>query len=362
MDEVTLPPRRRRRVRRKHRVLRTFTAIVSMLVVIAVIVAAVGWWLLSRPQVDVEVGVPVELEIASGLSSAEIGAQLAEAGVVTNANMFRLQLRLQNAGSDLKAGVYEFQTRMSYDDVIERLSLGPEITYFSVTIPEGFVLEQIAERMEAQAGIPATEFLALARPNGQSQFPERPYLAQTYQGSLEGYLFPKTYRIREGSTAREVIEMMLAQFEQEIATVDLTPAENRGMTMHQVVTLASMIEREAKVADERVLVSSVIYNRLDIGMRLEIDATIEYVLPGNRFRLNSNDLKVDTPYNTYMYEGLPPGPIANPGLEALKAAVNPADTEYLYYVLTSQDGSHTFASTYEEFQQAKQLSKEVFGQ
>jgi UPF0755 protein len=144
--------------------------------------------------------------------------------------------------------------------------------------------------------------------------------------------------------------------------VDTTAAQADGFDIAELVTVASIIERETKVARERPLVSSVIRNRLESGMRLQIDATIEYVLPGNRFRLRNSDLQLDSPYNTYRNEGLPPGPIANPGLASLKAAAQPADTDFVYYVLTGKDGSHTFAETNEEFLRAKEKSKEVFGQ
>jgi len=155
--------------------------------------------------------------------------------------------------------------------------------------------------------------------------------------------------------------MMLRQFDTEIASVDTTQATRRGLSFNDLVVLASMIERESKLDEERPLVSSVIHNRLAKNMLLEIDATIEYVLPGNRFRLRNSDLRIDSPYNTYRRKGLPPGPISNPGLASLKAAAAPADTEYLYYVLTGKDGSHTFAETKAEFLIAKQKSKEVFG-
>ncbi|MHB9004704.1 MAG: endolytic transglycosylase MltG, partial [Coriobacteriia bacterium] len=287
---------------------------------------------------------------------------LSEAGVIENANMFRLQVRLDGTGGQLKSGVYELSTGMGYEVVTEVLIEGPVYTYFTVTVPEGFVVEQIAERFEAQAGVPAAEFLELAK-GGAAQFSgEHPYLADVYQGSLEGYLFPKTYRVREGSSASEVIGMMLEQFDREIADVDFSYPESRGMSLHSTIVLASMIEREVRVPKEQELVSSVIYNRLDKGMRLEIDATIEYVLPGNRFRLRSSDIQIDSPYNTYRNKGLPPGAIANPGKAAIQAACAPAKTTYLYYVLTAKDGSHTFATTHEQFLVAKRKSKEVFGQ
>lgn len=304
----------------------------------------------------------VQLEVPAGASTSAIAALLVDADVVGNPTLFRLRVRLAAADGELKAGVYDFATDSAYADVIDRLREGPEQTYATVTIPEGFVIDQIAQRLEAQAGVPASEFAKLAK-TGASQFvTEHPYLADAYGGSLEGYLFPKTYRIAQGSTAADVAGMMLDQFDAEMPAVDLGYTESRGMSLHETVTLASMIEREAKVATERGLVSSVIYNRLDKGMLLEIDATIEYVLPGNRFRLKASDIRTKSPYNTYLAKGLPPGPIASPGLAALKAAAAPPPTEYLYYVLTGKDGSHTFCVTREEFLVAKKKSKEVFGQ
>jgi len=304
----------------------------------------------------------VQLEVPAGASTSAIAALLVDADVVGNPTLFRIWVRLAAADGELRAGVYDFDTGSSYRDVIDRLREGPEQTYATVTIPEGFVIDQIAERLEAQAGIPASEFATLAK-TGASQFTqEHPYLSDAYGGSLEGYLFPKTYRIAQGSSSADVVRMMLDQFDTEMRTVDLGYTQSRGMSLHDMVTLASMIEREAKVATERGLVSSVIYNRLDKGMLLEIDATIEYVLPGNRFRLKASDIRTKSPYNTYLNKGLPPGPIASPGLAALKAAAAPPPTEYLYYVLTGKDGSHTFCVTREEFLVAKKKSKEVFGQ
>jgi UPF0755 protein len=326
-----------------------------------VLFAVGGWMLFYRPTVDVEAGKPVQVSIPAGESTAGIAALLGKAGVIRNANMFRLQSRLSDADGHLKAGVYDLSTGMPYDLVLERLEAGPPIRYVTITIPEGFTVDQIAARLEKQASIAQAEFLALARGGAEEFSAARPYLANTYKGSLEGYLFPKTYRIAEGSTAREVIEMMLRQFDKEIAQVGVSPDGANGMSLNQIVVIASMVERETKVDRERALVSSVIYNRLKRGMRLEIDATIEYVLPGNRFRLRYSDLRVKSPYNTYLNAGLPPGPIANPGAEALRAAAYPAKTGYFFYVLTGKDGTHTFATNQADFLKAKHKSKEVFG-
>ncbi len=345
---------------RKSRVGAAF-ALLGIIVVLVAAGAVAGWWYVFErvEHGPVEAGTPVTIEIPEGATTASIAIQLAEHGIVPNANRFRLESRRADADGRLRAGEYDLYTGMSYEEAIAALLEGPAITYVTVTIPEGYVIEQIAARFE-EAGIPAEEFERLAHA-GYAEFP-RDYLQGAFEDKLEGYLFPKTYRVVEGSTARDVIEMMLDQFEIEIASADVDAARARGFDLHEIVTMASMIERETKVADERRLVSSVIHNRLDIGMRLQIDATIEYVLPGTRFRLTYADLEIDSPYNTYRNAGLPPGPISSPGLASLQAACDPADTSYLYYVLTSEDGSHTFTETWEEFLRAKERSKEVFGQ
>lgn len=337
-------------------------ALTTALVVLVLGLAAAGaaWWaLFIRPATDVPPGQPVQLEVPSGSSTAEIATLLAAEGVVRNPNRFRLQSRLDAADGNLRAGVYDLTTGMSDDAVIARLLAGPPVEYVTLAIPEGFTVDQVVARTARVTGLDAAELKALAK-TGAAKF-ERPYLKDVHGGSLEGYLFPKTYRVKKGTTAAGVLSMMLDQFERETAGLDLRRAKERGLDLNDVVILASMVEREAKVPKEQRLVASVIYNRLARGMRLEIDATIEYVLPGNRFRLRTRDLRVDSPYNTYLHGGLPAGPIANPGLAALKAAAKPADTTYLYYVLTGKDGSHTFARTEAEFLRAKRKSKEVFG-
>lgn len=337
---------------------RSFGVIASILLVTCCAFSAPGWWMLVRSETDVAAGRPVQIEVPSGSSTEDIAKRLAEAGVVPNSSMFLVRSRLAGADGELKAGIYDFQTGMPYDVVIGRLTEGPPIKYVTLVVPEGFTIEQIAARVETQVGVPAAEFTDLAK-HGAGTF-GRDYLSG-HGDSLEGYLFPKTYRIREGSTAAEVIEIMISQFERETAGLDMSYVRSHGLNLHDLVTMASMIEMEAKLDAERPIIASVIYNRLAKKMYLEIDATIEYVLPGHRFRLRNQDLRTDSRYNTYLYKGLPPGPISSPGLASLKAAAAPASTDYIYYVLTGRDGSHTFTVTFEEFEQAKRESKEVFG-
>lgn len=315
-------------------------------------------WVVTRSGAGTPDGRPVQVEIPDGSTTEDIADVLTEAGVVDNGLLFRLYARSKKADGRLRAGIYDLTTGMSYEDVVKTLKAGPPISYVTVVIPEGFTIDQIAERLEKQAGISAVEFTAVAK-TGAGDFGRR-YLGG-HGGSLEGYLFPKTYRIRKGAKSAEVIEQMLRQFESETADLDLAYARQNHLDLHQVLTIASMIEKEAKLEKERPLISSVIYNRLDRDIVLEIDATIEYVLAGHRFRLSNADLRIDSPYNTYRNKGLPPGPIANPGIASIRAAAHPAETRYLYYVLTGRDGSHTFTTNWAEFMKAKERSKAVFG-
>jgi UPF0755 protein len=330
---------------------------IAALVLIVVVLGggAVGVWsFLFSTSVSAEPGQPVQIEIPKGTGSADISVLLANSGVVANPNMFRLKLRTSATSGTLKAGTYDLTTGMDYDVVIAQLREGPPIQYVTVTIPEGYTIEQTAKRVEERAGISSVEFLDLAK-TGARRF-EYPFLKDIPSGSLEGYLFPKTYRVRVGSSARDVIDLMLRQFAKETSGLDLSLAAERGLTLRDVVIIGSMIERETRVQSDRPLVSSVIYNRLAKGMLLEIDATVQYVV-GNKPRLLYSDLRVESPYNTYRNRGLPPGPIASPGAPSLEAASAPAQTGYLYYVLTAKDGSHSFAATGAEFLKLKAEAK-----
>lgn len=349
---------RRAAPRSRRRALVGLVVLVALILLVGIPIYA-AWQMLLVPQVAVDAGKPVVVEIPQGAGTAEIAAILAREGVIDNAAMFRVRARLDEIDGKLRSGTYELTTGMSYDAVKDKLLAGPPVEYVTVTIPEGLRVDQIAKRIEEKTGISAAEFTTLAYGQASAFVGAHPYLADAYNGSLEGYLFPKTYRVVKGSTASDVIELMLDQFDTELASVDLAYPTSRGMSLNQVVTLASMVEREARLDPERPLVSSVIYNRLDKGMRLEIDATIEYVIKENRPRLLNKDLEIDSPYNTYKNAGLPPGPIASPGLASLQGAAAPAQTKFIYYVLTGADGSHTFCETYDEFVRAKEKSRDI---
>lgn len=335
----------------------------AALVVVALAVAAfAGWYLLVKPDKSgVVAGRPVEVTIAKGASSAGIARQLSDAGVVRNALRFRLEARQAGLDAKLRPGTYSLATGMPDSTVLEKLRKGPDIVYYDVPIPEGFTVKQIAARFAARTGVSEDEFLALAN-TGAAQFVgKHPYLADAYGGSLQGYLFPATYRIKKGTKPDAIIEMMLAKFDTEIASVDLTAAKAKNLTVNDVIVIASIIEREVRLADEYPLVSSVIYNRLKIRMRLQLDSTVFFFLPEGTKIITKADLASDNPYNTYKHFGLPPGPLANPGARAIEAAAHPADTKYLYYVLTGKDGSQTFTTNYADFLKAVQKYHQLIG-
>jgi len=321
------------------------------LLALVILAGALGVWsTLYRATANVPAGRAVTITIARGASGDRVATQLANAGVVANPTMFRLRATMLGANGKLKPGTYTLATGSSYEGVIAALVRGPLIEYITVTIPEGWGIDKTAARMQEKLGIPAAEFIKLAT-TGAKQF-DFAFLADDPTPTLEGYLFPKTYDFKKGVKAADVIRIMLTQYGTETATLDYSYSKSKGLTPHDVLTIASIIEREAQVDKDRPKVASVIYNRLAIGMRLQLDSTVQYALDG-KAKLTLNDLKTDSPYNTYLYKGLPPGPVCSPGMSAIKAAAQPAKTDYLYYILTHKDGSQSFTSSYAKFLQLK---------
>lgn len=337
-----------------------FGAIAGVLVLLAVIGLVTVNHLLTSPDHDIAPGAEIEIVIERGSGTEAIAQALSDAGIATNALAFRVKARREGVDGELKAGTYQLVTGMSDDEIIAALRRGPEIVFFDVPIPEGFTAEQIATRFAARTGVDEDELLALVKKGAPGLVADYPFLKGAYRDSLEGYLFPATYRVREDATAQSVVRMMLDKFVAETGDLDLSHAKSKNLTFHDVIVIASAIEREAQLEKERPLVASVIYNRLKAGMRLQLCATVLYKLPG-KTSLTLKDLELDTPYNTYKHAGLPPGPISNPGIASIKAAAKPPKTEYLYYVLTGKDGSHTYTANYADFLKAKKVNQQVFG-
>ena len=294
----------------------------------------------------------IALEIAEGSTAADVGKLLEDRGVIRSALAFRISAQLRGFGSDIQAGAYELTTNMAITEVFDVLEGGPLVETVSLTIPEGLEVGEIATTAGESLGVDVGTFQRAAT---SGTFALEPYLPQGTE-TVEGFLFPKTYEFgREGLSEEAVIERLLAQFDAEAATLDWGRAQDLGLTHYETVIVASLIEREARVPQDRAKVSAVIYNRLEEGMPLQIDATVQYALPEENRELTFEDYEFESPYNTYLHPGLPPTPIASPGLASLEAALAPADADFLYFVVIDPEtGRHAFAETYQEFVRLKQ--------
>lgn len=320
-------------------------AIIALVVLVAI--PAVQGLFAGEEASSVEAGVEVQVNIPEGASGDQIASILSQNHIIENPKEYYATVRDMHADSQLKPGDYRFTTLQDPREVIQQLIDGPNVQGISLTIPEGLTVEQTAERVQSTFGISTDDFMAQAKASNYAA--DYPFLEGAYNDSLEGYLYPKTYTFQVNPTADEVIRALLDQFAKETADLSLDGAPD-GLTAQQVVTLASLVERESSVEDERPTIASVIYNRLDVGMPLQIDAAIVYARGGGSDPVTYDDLKIDSPYNLYEHTGLTPGPICSPSISSIKAALAPADTDYLYYVLSaSRDGTHAFSETYDEF-------------
>ena len=243
---------------------------------------------------------------------------------------------------------------MDLETIINQISKGGKSqNTVRFTIPEGYEIRQIADKLSQEGLINKEKFLKLAS-NKENFEDKHNFLKELDKNqSLEGFLFPSTYEIFVNSSEREIIEKMLSQFEKVYEKEVKPKMIGKNLSLNEVITLASIVEREGKVDSERPIMSAVFYNRLEKGMLLQSCATVQYVLGERKEVLSEKDTRIDSLYNTYINKGLPPGPIASPGESSLVAAVNPADVEYLFFVLTGSDGTHTFTTNYKDHLNAK---------
>jgi len=298
-------------------------------------------------------GEPVRVSVQDGESPLEIGEALQRAGVIDSAVRFRILVSLLGHDRMLQAGEYEFDPDTPALEVVYRMRRGIISPQF-VTVVEGWRLEQIADAADGQGQISSEAFLRAADP---SRYDFDFLAGLPPDAGLEGYLFPTTYYFSRTDSARDLVSQMLAAFDERL-TPDLRgEAEGAGLGLHTVLTLASIVEREARVPEERPIIAQVFLTRLRRGIPLEADPTVQYAVAADptsvqefgywKQKLTEADLALDSPYNTYRVTGLPPGPIASPGLDAITAVIRPAGTNYLYFV-AKPDGSHAFAETLEE--------------
>lgn len=285
--------------------------------------------------------------VRQGQTVMEIASALEKQKIIRNSFAFELLVRASHDESRIKAGDYRLSPRMSILQIMEKLVKGDVIKDL-FTIPEGSRVRDVAAALERMHSGSSVDFLDVATMNRSI------HVGGLCPENLEGFLFPDTYEVPHGAGAKEVAEMMTRRFEEVVMPVyEGTTKENRPGLL-EIVTIASLVENEARLESERPLIASVYYNRLRKDMPLQCDATIQYVLGGTKPYLDYSDLKIESPYNTYLHRGLTPGPICNPGLSSIKAALMPAEEKYLYYVLNDKkgDGSHVFSVSYEEHERA----------
>ncbi len=311
----------------------------------AVLITALGFgiWLVfgdhRLPQA------PVLVEVAPGASVSEIAEQLAQSRVISSPRILALYLRVKHLTQTIQAAEYAFPAHLTTPEVANVLAAGGRPAQVWITVPEGFTAAQIARRL-GQHGLEAAPYFFLVSRETNLR------IDRWHTVGLEGYLYPDTYLVPRHAAASQIAALMTSEFLHNLPPDAVSLAHKVGFSIPQIVTIASMVEREAKVDDERRLIAGVIYNRLRLGMPLEIDATIEYALPNHKQALSFGDLAIESPYNTYKHTGLPPTPIANPGKKSILAAFHPAKVDYLYYVYRGH-GRHQFSRTLEEQQAAE---------
>lgn len=332
--------------------------VLIFLTVLVAIVAVAGagafWWVQGQIDPSGEPGADVEVEIASGSTTEAIGQLLEENGVITSAMVWNYWTRFNDEGP-FQAGFFVFQENSSFGQAVEVLDAGPRPPELErLTVPEGLTIPEVVARLtDADRGLERWDAAiiqeAIDSPDIRSRF------QPADQPSMEGMLFPDTYEIDEDTDERSFVRRLVTQLDQNLDALDVeTRAAELGLSPYQVVILASLIEEEARVPGDRAKIARVIYNRLEQGIPLGIDATSRYEAEISGRSRDDLDFDSDSPYNTRRVAGLPPTPIAGAGRASLEAALNPEPGEWIYYVLADTEGNHAFLETASEFQAAKQ--------
>ena len=284
------------------------------------------------------------VHIRPGMSFAQILELLEKNRLIQNPRLFHLQARLRGGATSIQAGVYALKASMSPREIYRHLSEG-RVARRTFTIPEGYNVREIARTIQRAKLADEEEILRLSRD------PSFLRELKISAASIEGYLFPDTYQFPVGASSKKILGFMVRTMRRKFSPALREQAKTMGFTMHQALTLASIIEKETSLRSERPLIAAVFINRLKRRMRLQSDPTVIYGLPRFDGNITKKDLRYDSPYNTYLHRGLPPGPIASPGLESIKSALNPAKVKYLYFVAT-KEGGHRFSRTYREHRRA----------
>jgi UPF0755 protein len=326
-----------------------------VIIIIIVILAAGGWfgfnkiYSLSLQAMAPGDDTPISVEIPAGAGADDIGRILEENGLIRKALFFRLHSRQEGNDGQYRQGVYDLTKSMTVDEIMAVLIKGTftaDVKRF--TIPEGYNITQVRNKLVEAGIVTAEDFMNEIR-NGVFDYA---FLADCPAGDdrLEGFLYPETYEVYANATAHDVIGKMLSQFDLLFKAEYHDRAGELGRSVRDIVTMGSIVERESVTAEERPLMAGVFYNRLDIDMKLESCATIQYILGESKEFLTYDDLAIESPYNTYLHEGLPPGPICSPRMASIEAALYPSDNDYIFFVLSGNlDGTHNFSADYNKF-------------
>lgn len=320
-----------------------------VLIIILLILIAISSFLsaLNKPK-DRKDNTYVVVKIEEGSSTEDIANALFKKGVISSVTKYKILSKIWHYDGKYKAGSFSVSPSMRSSDIAETIIKGVASTK-TFTIPEGYTIEQTADKLDKEDIVKKETFLEAAKSNDFRKFN---FLknAQSGDNHLEGYLFPDTYAVDLDADENQIITTMLNQFDKVFSKKYRKRAKELNYTENDIIIIASLIERESQVDEDRTKISSVIYNRIKSGMPLQIDATIQYALGKPKESLSINDTKLDSPFNTYINKGLPPGPICSPGKESIKAALYPAETDYLYYVVSEKlDGTHNFSKDYTQF-------------
>lgn len=292
---------------------------------------------------DRDAGENIYMVVKPGTTASEISDRLMQLGVIDSRLRFWWLMKLQGDAGKFKTGTYAFTPHMDEQAVLDKLVAG-DTTVVKFTIPEGFGIKEIAKRLADEGLVDEQEFLAEAK-----DFAPYDYMKKrpNVRYAAEGYLFPDTYVIHSDVSAEGIMKMMAEDFDMRLTPALRQQAAAKGLSIHDLITLASLVEKEARYDEDRPIIAQVFFKRLQMGMPLQSDTTLQYLMAGPKEDVSIEDTKIDSPYNTYQHEGLPPGPIASPGMKSILAVLNPANTDYLYFVADRQGHNH-YSQTYDE--------------
>ncbi len=321
-----------------------YTLLIPILLVITSVIVILNW-----PQNNMIRS--KKITINQGESLTTISSKLLKSGVITNEELFGLAIKIMGLEKSIPAGSYRFNNVNVNKDIIKRLVYGsPEVK--RVTLLEGWNIKQVSSHLSTEMSFEHKKLLEVIN--------DKEFIQSLELGSdnLEGYLYPETYYFFDGETEHSVIKRLVNEYKKFWSNKNISKADSMNLTQHEIVTLASIIEGEAIYDSERPIISAVYHNRLRKGMKLQADPTVQYIIKDGPRRLLNKDLRIKSPYNTYLYQGLPPGPINSPGFESLKAALYPEENDFFYFVARG-DGYHTFSKNEKEHERAKRAFQRV---